>query len=411
MRILYTFIVQLVWLVLKPLALVFPKMRLFVHGRQQTFATLQESLQRNDRVLWIHAASLGEYEQGLPVIQALKKQYPEHKILLSFFSPSGYEVKKQNSEAHCTVYLPMDTRRKAEQFVETVRPELALFIKYEIWPNYLNALQKRGVPTLLISGIFKANKVYFKWYGGFLRRALTCFTHFFVQDAHSKQLLESLGLAHVTISGDTRFDRVAQIAEGGNTLPFAEQFTQGLPCLVAGSTWPEDEKILIPFINATSHPLKFIIAPHQINKAHIDILQKALSKKVIRYSQMKAEQLPSAEVLIIDTIGLLTTIYRYANLAYVGGGFATGLHNTLEPAVFGIPVIIGPKYKDFNEAVDMVNNKGVLSIETADQFSKTVDSFLANPNTMTEVGNLNNNYIQQQRGATNTVIDYIATLL
>jgi 3-deoxy-D-manno-octulosonic-acid transferase len=333
------------------------KIKLFVQGRSQTFSILKNKIQKENKVIWIHAASLGEFEQGLPVIEKLKATYPNYKILITFFSPSGYEVKKNTDVADAVVYLPLDTRKNAKRFIETVNPVLAIFVKYEIWPNYVEELKEKQVPILLISAIFRKEQVFFKWYGGIMRKTLHAFTHFFVQDENSVTLLKSIKLNNVTLSGDTRFDRVSEILEEDNNLSFMEHFQGNETCFVAGSTWPEDEEIIVKFINETQKHLKFVLAPHNIKTEHIQSLKKSISKKVVLYTEIGHNDIPSYEVLIINTIGLLTKIYSYADIAYVGGAFATGLHNTLEPAVFGIPIIIGPDYKGFNEAEKLVEKK------------------------------------------------------
>lgn len=407
----YSFLVQLAGHVLSVIALFNSKMALFVHGRKMTFSSLEAAFSSTDKVIWMHVASLGEYEQGLPVLQALKDRYPEKKFLLTFFSPSGYEVKKDKTPADVVVYLPLDTPKNVKRFLASSQLQLAIFIKYEIWPNYLWQLQKRSIPTVLVSGIFSKNQIYFKWYGGFMRKALGTFQHYFVQENNSKKLLQGIGFENVTVSGDTRFDRVSQILEQEHPLEFMEHFAKGQPCLVAGSTWPEDEKIIVDYINQTKHDLKLIIAPHTIKPTPIETLKSSLQKKVSMYSSMETEELEKSQVLIVDTIGLLTKIYAYAQFAYVGGGFATGLHNTLEPAVFGIPVIIGPEYQKFNEAIEMVALGGLCSIKNGREFSKTMDGFMANPQLAEIKGKRNGDYIEQNRGATQKVLDYLETLL
>ncbi|MDP5062838.1 MAG: 3-deoxy-D-manno-octulosonic acid transferase, partial [Maribacter sp.] len=363
MYFLYNLIVICASAILKVLALVNSKLSLFVNGRKETISLIKKSISKDDNVIWIHAASLGEYEQGLPVIEKLKLDYPSYKILLTFFSPSGYEVKKNSKIADVICYLPMDTKRKVNAFLTAAHPDIAIFIKYEIWPNYLSALKKSSTPTFLISALFKEHQIYFQWYGAFMRLSLNKFSHFFVQNEKSKTLLNSVGHTNVTIAGDTRFDRVNEIVERNNELDFMTRFKDGKFCLVAGSTWPEDEKLIIEYINKTTYPIKFVIAPHTIKDNHIQEIIQSLDKKVVRFTTLENSDVEDSEVLIIDTIGLLTKIYSYADMAYVGGGFATGLHNTLEPAVFGIPVIIGPKYDAFAEVEELVDLKGVISIE------------------------------------------------
>ena len=406
-------LVKIAWYCLTMIAKFHPKIKLFVDGRKETFKTLEQIVQPSWNTIWIHVASLGEYEQGLPLIERLKKQFPHYRILLTFFSPSGYEVKKDKTPADLVTYLPLDTIGNAKRFVEIVRPELAVFIKYEVWPNYLFQLKELQVPTLLVSGIFKEKQAYFHWYGRFLRQSLRNFTYFFVQDEKSKVLLKNIGFENVTVSGDTRFDRVAQIAERDNQLPLINSFKGDHPCLVAGSTWPEDEKVLLPFINTTTSAAKFIIAPHTIKEQHIQQLRASLSKKTVLYSELKHQEqnLEDTWVLILDTIGLLTKIYSYADIAYVGGGFATGLHNTLEPAVFGIPVIIGPDYADFVEATALVQQNGIFPINNPKEFEIQTNQMLQNPSFSKKTGAINLAYIQKKVGATNTIMEYITKLI
>jgi len=410
-RAIYSVLVQLAWYHLRLIAKFNPKINLFVEGRKRTFSLLENAFTTSDKVIWMHVASLGEYEQGLPVLQQLKEKYPKHKVLLTFFSPSGFEVKKDTTLADLVVYLPMDTQKNAKRFIGIVNPSIAIFIKYEIWPNYLHELRKSVIPTILVSGIFSKRQVYFKWYGGFMRKSLKAFSHFFVQEQNSKELLRSLDFQNCTISGDTRFDRVSEILQRNNTLDFMEMFKGGDKCFVAGSTWPEDEKILLDFVNQSGEDIKFVIAPHNIKSAHIEALQASISKKTSLYSEMNTETIADSKVLIVDTIGLLTKIYAYADFAYVGGGFATGLHNTLEAAVFGIPVIIGPEYQPFNEAVELVQKKGLLVIKNKVEFYEIMQRLLANPEFAAQTGVNNTAYIEENTGATATVIQFIQTLL
>ncbi len=411
MNFIYNLIVHITWFHLKIVAFFHPKIKLFVQGRNQTFSILKNKIQKENKVIWIHVASLGEFEQGLPVIEKLKATYPTYQILVTFFSPSGYEVKKNTDIADAVVYLPLDTRKNSKRFIETVNPVLAIFVKYEIWPNYLEELKAKQVPILLISAIFRKEQVFFKWYGGIMRKALQAFTHFFVQDENSVTLLKSIKLNNVTLSGDTRFDRVSEILEGDNNLNFMEQFKGNKTCFVAGSTWPEDEEIIVKFINETQKQLKYILAPHNIKTEHIQSLKKSISKKVVLYTEIEHNDISSYEVLIINTVGLLTKIYSYADIAYVGGAFATGLHNTLEPAVFGIPIIIGPDYKGFNEVKKLVDKNGILVTRDFDEFTTTLDDLLENPEYLKTTGVINANYVKKNKGASVQIMAHIRTLL
>ncbi len=411
LRFIYSFLMKLSWYGLHLIALFNPKIKLFVSGRKKTFAELEAKLPSDSKSIWMHVASLGEFEQGLPILEQLRSTYPEHKIVLTFFSPSGYEVKKNTPSADVVVYLPMDTLSNTKRFLDRINPELAIFIKYEIWPNYLYRLKQRNIPTLLVSGRFSKKQIYFKPFGGFMRNSLKAFSHFFVQDQGSKKALESIGFNNNIVSGDTRFDRVSEILKQDNHLDFMSKFKGDKFCVVTGSTWPEDEEILINFINNTQHPIKFVIAPHQIKQAHIDNITATITKKTICYTQLGNEDLSKYDVLIIDTIGLLTKIYSYADVAYVGGGFATGLHNTLEPAVFGVPVIIGQNFKGFKEAEELVAKKGILPIQNRENFNDLMNNFLANPASVAKTGEINSGYINNNLGATALVMDHIKQIL
>ncbi len=387
-----------------------PKLSLFVNGRKETFNLIKDTISKTDKVIWIHAASLGEYEQGLPVMEKLKLLYPNHKFLLTFFSPSGYEVKKNSKVADVICYLPLDTKKNVHKFLEAAHPDLAIFIKYEIWPNYLAALNSVNTPTFLISALFKNNQNFFKWYGSFMRKALTNFSHFFVQNEKSKELLNSIDFKNVTVAGDTRFDRVTEILDRNNSLEFMVHFKQNQFCFVLGSTWPEDEKLIVEYINNTSLPIKFVIAPHTIKNKHIEEIIEAIKKPVARFSELENIAIEDYEVLIIDTIGILTKIYSYADLAYVGGGFVTGLHNTLEPAIFGIPVIIGPNFNGFAEAEELVQLGGVNSIKDSSQFNNLVNTYSKNNEYRLKIGQINANYIQEKAGATKRIVDELKSV-
>lgn len=372
---------------------------------------LKKNISEGDSIIWVHTASLGEFEQGLPIIEQLKKNYPEYRILVTFFSPSGYEVKKNTAAADVVTYLPMDTKKNAIKFLDLVNPKLVIFVKYEIWPNYLRSLSQRNIPTLLISALFKENQIYFKSYGGFMRKALHNFTHIFVQDTKSIELLSKINIKNTAISGDTRFDRVIEILERDNNLAFMENFKNGAKTLVAGSTWPDDEEVLVPYINTGESSLKFVLAPHNIKPEHINKLKSSINKKTILYSELENKDLSAYEVLIIDTIGLLTKIYSYAEISYVGGGFATGLHNTLEPAVYGIPVIIGPSFKGFKEAEDLVNKGGVLVVKSPAEFFTLVNNLLKDEEHLKRTGDINSTYVSENKGASIQIMAYVRTLI
>ena len=413
MLFLYNLVVLLAAQLLKIVALFSPKMKLFVDGRKSVFQTLTDKIQTTDRTIWFHAASLGEYEQGLPVIEAIKKQFPNHKIVVTFFSPSGYEVRKNNAVADVTVYLPLDSISNAKQFIKLVHPEMAFFIKYEYWPNYLNELKNQNIKTYLISGILREKQAFFKWYGGFYRNALKTFDYFFVQNESSKKLLQSIGFTNVKVSGDTRFDRVVSILERDNSLDFIEQFKDNKTTIVIGSSWPKDESLLVNYINQSSDDVKFIITPHNIKPEQVHSLYKQINKTKFKFSDYSIETLrkPNLEnyqVFIIDTIGILTKIYSYADIAYVGGGFGNpGVHNILEPATFGVPVVIGPNYSHFAEATALVNMEGCISIQNQIQLNEAFDLLLHNGDERLEKGHICSTFVQMNKGATQTIMNHI----
>ena len=382
------------------------KMKLFVAGRLTTFASLAAAIQKDDKSIWFHAASLGEYEQGLPVMEAIKAHYPNHKIVLSFFSPSGYEVRKNNKIADVTVYLPLDTPQNAERFIRKINPELVFFIKYEYWPNYLKILAEKQIKTYLISGVFRENQLFFKWYGGFYRKALDAFTFFFVQNESSKTLLQQLGKTNVMVSGDTRFDRVAAILEKDNLVDFIAEFKNNTPTVVVGSSWPKDENLLVDYLNQSTHALKWIIAPHNIKAEQINSLKQSIHKKTILFSEREGKKLADYEVFIVDTIGILTKIYSYADLAYVGGGFGhPGVHNLLEPATFGVPIICGPHYSHFAEATALVELGGCISIQSAQELQEALDTLIQNADIRHEKGHICQTFVQMNTGATQKIIN------
>jgi 3-deoxy-D-manno-octulosonic-acid transferase len=404
----YNFITLLASQLLQLIALFNPKMKLFVEGRKSVFSTLQSKINSNDKTIWFHAASLGEYEQGLPVIEKIKEKFTSHKIVVTFFSPSGYEVRKNNTVADVTVYLPLDTKSNGKQFLDLVHPELVFFIKYEYWPNYLNELKKRRIKTYLISGILRENQAFFKWYGGFYRKALKTFDYFFVQNESSKKLLQSIGFTNVKVSGDTRFDRVVSILERDNSLEFIEDFKDKKTTIVIGSSWPKDESLLVEYINKSSESVKFVIAPHNIKQDQIQELKNSIKKKTILFSEKENRNLLEFNVLIVDTIGILTKIYAYADIAYVGGGFGnTGIHNILEPATFGIPIVIGSNYSNFAEAIALVNMEGCISIQNQTKLNEALNLLLQNEDERFEKGHICSTFVQMNKGATAVIMNHI----
>lgn len=406
MNILYNILIFLATLYTKVAAMFSKKMRLFVDGRKNTFPTLERMLTEEDHTFWFHAASLGEYEQGLPVMEEMKRQFPTHKIVLTFFSPSGYEIRKNNTVADITVYLPMDTRKNAQRLLKIIEPEAVLFIKYEFWPNLLFELKKEQIPTYLISGNFRDEQVFFRWYGKFFLKALQCFTHFFVQSSLSRMLLEKAGIKNVTVTGDTRFDRVAEILQRDNHLDFILNFIAGKMTIVIGSSWPQDEELLANYINASNHNVKFIFAPHNIDAEQIDKLRRSITKTSVLYSERDGIDLSRYHVLIVDAIGLLTSIYSYADISYVGGGFGSGTHNILEPATFGAPIVIGPNHKKFLEADYLIRLGGCVQVSDQETMNKTFDKLITDHIYRKKMGAIAGEFIQQNRGATDKIMEH-----
>ena len=414
MLFLYNLVVLFAGFLLKIVAAFSPKMKLFIEGRKVVFPTLEQKIKVSDKTIWFHAASLGEYEQGLPVIEKIKEQFPLHKIVVTFFSPSGYEVRKNNTVADITVYLPLDTKKNAQEFIKLVHPDLVFFIKYEYWPNYLAELKKQKIKTYLISGILRKDQLFFKWYGGFYREALNTFSYFFLQNDGSKKLLQQLGKNNVSVSGDTRFDRVVAILEKDNTLDFIEDFlsvpaqSRTTTTIVIGSSWPKDENLLIDFINSNDLTIKFIIAPHNIKTEQIQQLKDRINKKTVLFTEMEGKNLADYDVFIIDTIGILTKIYSYADIAYVGGGFGNpGVHNILEPATFGVPIVIGPNYSHFAEATALVNMDGCDVVNNSEELKESFINLIRNEDIRNEKGHICSTFVQMNKGATSIILKYI----
>lgn len=394
---------------LKLISLFNPKIKLGVLGRSQTFVTLSQQILKTDKTIWFHCASLGEYEQGFPVFKELRANYPSHKIILSFFSPSGYEIKKHTDVADIVVYLPLDTKANAKRFLDLVHPSYIVFVKYDIWPNLLLEVKKRHLKAILISAAFRKHQSYFKFYGGKMRKALFAFEHIFVQNEISKELLKTIQYYNTTVAGDTRFDRVSNQLQIDNSLSFIEAFKANEICIVIGSSWPEDDAILVKFIKEYSNKnLKYIIAPHNIKTNQIETLKTNIQLKTVLFSEKNSKNLSQYNVFIIDTIGLLSKIYAYADIAYVGGAMgSTGLHNILEPATFGVPIIIGKNYKKFPEANEMINEAGVLSIKNFSELNENLNELIINPLKRKELGELNRNFIEKNKGAVIQITDYI----
>ena len=400
-----------------PIAALFsPKLRLFVKGQKEVFKTLSSELNPTKKTIWMHAASLGEYEQGVPVLEEIRQCYPEHQIVLSFFSPSGYEVRKNTPLADTVVYLPIDSLRNAMQFIKVLKPSLALFVKYEVWPNYMTALQLAEIPSLLISAVFRPSQIYFKWYGGLMRNSLHKFSHIFVQDSGSLKLIKDSGYEHVSLAGDTRFDRVSRLSKHLESLPKEIQeiltaFTSSKPLFVGGSVWPEDVRVLGAALEKTAHSIKFVLAPHKVDKASVETLLKMLPIKlqnqIVWLSKTKPQQASKASVLVLDSMGILNQIYPLAQMAYIGGGFKTGLHNTLEAAVYGIPLAIGPKYRKFKEAKDLVALGGIQVINTTENAAHFLELALDKQH-IQQIKQIQQDYISKEIGACDKIMSYLA---
>ncbi len=388
------------------------KVRKMWRGERDAFSVLREKVDPHARYVWVHAASLGEFEQGRPLIEQIRKDYPAYKILLTFFSPSGYEVRKDYKGADIICYLPIDTISNARRFLRTIRPVMAFFIKYEFWYNYLHILRHRGVPVYSVSSIFRENQIFFRWYGRQYSRVLKCFTHFFVQNELSKELLAKIGITSVTITGDTRFDRVLQIKEAAKQLPIVERFIgqQESKVFIAGSSWQPDEEVFIPYLSSRLKEWKLIIAPHVIGEEHLKQIEKLLEgHRVVRYTAAtgNASLVDDAEVLIIDCFGLLSSIYHYGTVTYVGGGFGVGIHNVLEAAVWNVPVIIGPNNKKFQEAQELLTAGGCFEINGYDDFEHLMERFQKDSDFLKKAGECAGNYVKSKMGSTMKVLSSV----
>lgn len=393
------------------------KVRKMWRGEREAFKILKQKVDPNAKYIWFHAASLGEFEQGRPLMERIRKDYPQYKILLTFYSPSGYEVRKNYEGADIICYMPVDTRLNAIRFLRLVRPVMAFFIKYEFWSNFLHILKHRNIPTYSVSSIFREDQVFFKWYGRSYAGVLKCFTRFFVQNEESKRLLEGIGITAVDVVGDTRFDRVLQIKEAAKQLPICEAFRTGVASsqsvdvphhdfkvFVAGSSWPPDENIFIPFFNEHKD-WRLLIAPHVIAEEHLKLIFSLIKgKKVVRYTQTTPEEAAEADVLIIDCFGLLSSMYNYGDVAYIGGGFGVGIHNTLEAAVWNMPVIFGPNNKKFQEAQGLLKSGGGFEINTYEDFSGLMSSLMNDETFMKQAGDKAGAFVAHLAGATDKVL-------
>lgn len=403
---LYSLAITVYFLGILIASLINRKARLWIRGRRNIFDKIKEQVKQSDNLFWFHASSLGEFEQGRPLIETIKKKYNSVKILLTFFSPSGYEIRKNYQNADYIFYLPIDTKRNALKFLKLIGPAKAFFIKYEFWYHYLDQLNKLNIPVYLISAKFRQEQIFFRFYGKWFRNMLLKFAHIFVQDKSSERLLKIIGLNDVTISGDTRFDRVAELAKQSKKIEIVEKFKQDSTIIIAGSTWEKDEALIIEFINNTSHKLKYIIAPHEIYKSNIQRISNSIKKPSVLYSASNIDNVSKFEVLIIDNIGMLASLYKYADIAYIGGGFGIGIHNILEAATFGLPVVFGTKYKKFKEAVDLVSLGGAFSICGYTSLKKQFEDLLE-MRKRNYAGGISEKYVLENQGATSIILERI----
>ena len=402
----YNLTMYILELGIKLAALFSDKPAKMVKGHREVFDLLKSKIDRNAQYIWFHAASLGEFEQGRPLIERIRKEYPQYKILQTFFSPSGYEVRKNYDGADIVCYLPIDTPANAKKFIDLVNPCMVFFVKYEFWHNYLNTLYQKGIPTYSVSSIFRPNQIFFRWYGKSYQQVLKTFAHLFVQNEESKQLLAGIGVKNTTVVGDTRFDRVLDICAAAKQLPLVQKFKGDALTFVAGSSWGPDEDIFIKYFNA--HPeMKLIIAPHVVNDGHLKEIESKLQRSSIRYTQATEENVGKADCLIIDCYGLLSSIYRYGEISYIGGGFGVGIHNVLEAAVYGIPVIFGPNNKKFREAQHLLANKGGFEIHGYDDFEQLMNKFLTDETYLKQSGKAAGDYVKGNAGAMELILKNI----
>ncbi|MFO7829326.1 MAG: glycosyltransferase N-terminal domain-containing protein [Bacteroidales bacterium] len=401
--------IQIYYFLILSASLFNPKARLWIKGRKKLFKRIASQINPGEKTVWFHCASLGEFEQGRPLIEAFKKNYPEYKILLTFYSPSGYEIRKNYEHADYIFYLPLDTPGNASEFLDIVSPELIFFIKYEFWYFFLVEINKRKIPLYLVSGIFRKEQRFFKPYGKRSKRMLGCFNHFFVQNQQSKKLLHSINLSNVTVTGDTRFDRVYTIAKESKNLALIDKFKNNEEILIAGSSWKPDEEIIIKYFNQTSHQFKLIVAPHEVHSENIDRIVNLFgaNKNVVKYSEANIDHIENADVLIIDCIGLLSSLYKYGEIAFIGGGFGKGIHNILEAATFGLPIIVGPNYQKFQEAVDLIQLGGATCVHNYQDIENILNQLFNDQAILGKKGQIAAEFVEQKRGATDKILNTI----
>lgn len=403
----YDLIMSLYAGIIRLVGLRYEKARLWSEGRRDLFSRMREKIDPRERIIWLHVASLGEFEQGRPLIEALRESHPEYRILLTFFSPSGYEIRKNYAGADYIFYLPIDTRKQVRQFLDIAHPEVVIFVKYEFWLNFLTELRRRRIRTFVVSAIFRRNSVFFRFYGGLWRKALKTFEVLFVQNEESKTLLAELGYPNTVVAGDTRFDRVAKIAREAKQVPMIERFKGDKQLFIAGSTWGPDEELLLPLMNDNPE-LKFVIAPHEMDEGRIERLMRETRGGAVRYTQCDDKtSFEGKQLLILDTVGLLASVYGYATWGYIGGGFGVGIHNTLEAATFGLPIAFGPKYEKFKEARDLVAIGAARSITTYEELKAWFAPLRDDEKHLTKSSRLARDYTLSHQGATETILKTI----
>ena len=407
MRFLYNTVIHVYYFLIWVVSFRNSKAKKWLSGRKNLFERIQKEVVPGEQLLWFHVSSLGEFEQARPVIEGVKKYFPQYKILLTFYSPSGYELRKDYPLADYVYYLPLDTPGNASRFLDVVKPDKVFFVKYEFWFNFLTELKKREIPTFIFSALFRPSQFFFRPWGKWFRKALQAYTHIFVQNQSSFDILRKFGFDNVSINGDTRLDRVAQIARAASELPKLEKFCAGHQVIVAGSTWLEDEALFLNYVNECTHNVKFVVAPHEVNERSLERITTLLKRPYILYSSdSTAEQLETAEVLIVDGYGYLVSVYRYAKVAYIGGGFTTGIHSILEPAVYGMPVVFGPDYHKFHEAVEMIQLGAAHPVSNFEELNNLFESYLTNPVRLAKESHSASQYVESNRGAAEQIVRY-----
>lgn len=407
MQFLYNISIYFYSIAIKIASLFNHKAKLWVQGRKNIFKTIENTVDRSQKIAWFHCSSLGEFEQGRPIIEKFRLQHPEFKIVLTFFSPSGYEIRKNYNQADYVFYLPIDIKRNAKRFVNAVMPQFCVLIKYEFWFNYINELKQNNIPVYSASTIFRKNQHFFKWNGGWFRKQLKNINYFFVQNQESADLLKSIGFNNIEISGDTRFDRVYSITQNTKSFDNVEKFIQGDMIFIAGSTWKQDEDLLIDLINKKHQGLKFIVVPHEINPKSIEEFRNRIEVKSVLFTDNDTSNYPESNVLIVNTIGHLSQLYQYASIAYIGGGFGKGIHNVLEAATFGMPIIFGPNFHKFQEAKDLINLKGAFFVKNTNELSEFAYSILSNYQVLKFTSEITKNYVINNIGATDKILNTI----